>query len=268
MYCPRCASRMRVDRQGTYCDQTKAYFSDVLREGIVAACVLHTDTEAAQLRFVVGGVWYCPGCASRLVERDGRLCCPACGACLNRFVHQLVEIFVHPAVTDPPLGDDSPLLRASVLGQTEVARAIATHSPDMLTIRGAGGESPEQLALAANHVGTAVALLRASRHVPLDSQALLEALMEELSEQVACAGWLDSLEHYLWYVIQSKQPLPTGVDPWGFGRILPTVRDDLRWLSELTHGWFHYPNAEPEFISLDDWIPIHAQWVERWPTSH
>ena len=217
----------------------------------------------------MGGRWYCPACAASLTEEHGRLECPACGCCLNRFVHELVEFYVHPPVSVAQGWPDlNPLIRAAMYGQTEVARAISKHSPAMRSALGANGESPAQLALAAGHIGTAVALFRSDGIVSSQGAAsLLEATMSELSEAIACAGWLDNLEHLLWHVSRSDSPLPENVDLWGFGRIAPPVGDDLRWLSDLSDGWFHVPDGKVEFIRIVDWLPLHDSWKSRWPTS-
>lgn len=269
MFCPRCTSPIRRDSQSAYCEATRAGLSASLYEGLLQRCVARTaDSEDSRLSFVVGGRWFCPGCTASLREEQGRLECPACGCCLNRFVRDLVEFYVHPpfsAIQGPP--ELNPLIRAAMYGETEVARAISRHSPAMRAALGANGESPAQLALAAGHIGTAVALLRSDGIAPPQAASLLEASMSELSETIACAAWLDNLEHLLWHVSRSDSPLPEHVDLWGFGHIVRPVGDDLRWLSDLSGGWFHFPNEKVEFIPIADWLPLHDSWKSRWPTS-
>jgi hypothetical protein len=260
MFCPKCGSRIRGLPPNTHCEHTRADLSEALRAGLVEECITRTaGARDSRLSFTVGGTWFCPGCATVLEERDGRLSCPACGACLNRFVHDLVEFYVHPPI-DRPNADSSinPLLRAALSGETEVARAIAMHSPSMRSARGASGESLAQLALAAGHVGTAVALLRSESlsapddHKPAD---LLEGLMSELSETISCAGWLDDLEHLLWDVANSTER-STSV----FSKLTQTVRADLRWLAEQCHCWVRYGAKGPESVNIETWRTLHETW--------
>ena len=228
------------------------------------------DDNRARLSFVVGGRWFCPGCASALVEHDGLLSCPTCGACVNRFVGSLVELYVHPAV---PIETDSnavnPLLRAAMYGATEVARSIWRHSPAMRSVRGANSESAAELALAAGHCATAVALFHVeSSELPpgRDPAASLKRLMYELSEGIACAGWLTDLEHILWHVAHSADPIPERVDHPGFSELDQAARDDLPWLSDLCGGWFRYGEHGPELVSVAAWSVSHEVWVRRLPT--
>jgi rubrerythrin len=48
-----------------------------------------------RLTFVVGGVWFCPGCGVRLSEADGDLGCPSCGRLINDLIRILVELHPH-----------------------------------------------------------------------------------------------------------------------------------------------------------------------------
>jgi hypothetical protein len=212
-------------------------------------------------QFVVGGTWYCPACASAMREEAGVLSCPSCGLHLNRFVHALVEVYVHPNVAPYKHPSLNPLLRAALYGHTEVARAIAIHSPAMCAARGANNDSPARLALAAGHVCTAVALLRTTNEGPPNPSQLLENCMSELSQSMACAGWLSDIEHVLWHVTHSNESLPDQIDPFGFGHIPDPARADLRWLSDICQGWIQ----DRRFVSVVDWLPIHAEWIKRLP---
>jgi hypothetical protein len=260
MFCPKCGSRVRGLPPNSHCEQTRAQLSEGLRAGLVEECVTRTaSTQTSRLSFLPGGTWFCPGCATVLEERDGRLSCPTCGACLNRFVHALVEFYVHPPVAHTNAGRSTdPLLRAALSGETEVARAISIHSPAMRSTRGASGESPAQLAIAAGHVGTAVALFRVeSQSLPDDQDAadLLQRLMSEMSEAFACAGWLDDLEHLLWDVVNSTEK-STSV----FSNLTQTARADLRWLAEQCHCWFRYGAEGPEPVNVESWRSLHELW--------
>src|SRR5687767_4326579 len=99
MFCPRCRSVIESSSAGARCRASGAALSSRLYQGLVEACVVRGTAGDLRLSFTVGGNWFCPGCASGIVERDGQLMCPSCGTCLNRLVFELVDLFVHP----PPL---------------------------------------------------------------------------------------------------------------------------------------------------------------------
>lgn len=205
-----------------------------------------------------------------MAEQDGLVACATCGSCINRFIHQLVEFYVHPNIEPEPEPTPNALLRAALYGHTEVARAIWTKSPALRSARGANGESAAELALAAGHFGTAVGLFRAEALVlpeKRDPEALLGEVMSELSEAFACAGWLNDLEHYLWHLADGKETLPKSVDYAGFSSLPTTVREDLLWLSRLCGGWIRYGQCGPEFISAEAWSAEHQAWVASWPTQ-
>jgi len=258
MFCPKCGSRVRGLPPHSYCEQTRAGLSQALHVGLIQECIARVSSDPdSHLPYTVGGTWFCPGCATHLEERDGRLSCPTCGSCLNRFVHDLVEFYVHPSVSSSDLTSSNinPLLRAAMSGETEVARAISDRAPAMRTARGANGESPAQLALAAGHIGTAVALFRnESSPLPDDPLDLLQRLMSELSETITCAAWLDELEHVLWDVANSNE-----IAPSVFSELGQKQRDDLQWLSQLAQGWFRYGAHGPEFVDSDTWDVLHER---------
>lgn len=268
MYCPKCAARVRGIPPRSYCEATRAALPAQLHADLFNTCVVRTEKADAALGFLVGGTWFCPACASRMSERNSQLSCPTCGACLNRLVHDLVEVFVHPSTTERCEGSDiGPLLCAALAGETEVARAIWIHSPQMRSARGAAGESAAELALAAGHSATAVALLRSAGE-PLPStvepRGLLERMMSEISEAIACAGWLENLEHLLWHVAHSTSVLPENLDPCGFRRLTSSTCEDLRWLARLSGGWYAFTDERPAFFPLPEWSVIHQRWAERW----
>lgn len=99
MFCPRCRSLIESSPAGARCRASGAELSTSLYQGLVEACVVRGTAGDVRLSVTVGGIWFCPGCANGIVERDGRLTCPSCGTCLNRLVFALVDMFVHP----PPL---------------------------------------------------------------------------------------------------------------------------------------------------------------------
>ena len=271
MYCPKCGSRVIGLPQSSACERTGATLSEMLYSELMTECVLRLEQlEHPPLRFQVGGTWYCPGCACLMIERDGDLSCSACGCRLNRFIHSLIEFYIHPPVSlTPAQGGPNALLRAAMYGQREVARAIWHNSPDLRSTRGANGESPVALALAAGHFGTAVALLRAESPEALacrDPAAILEGAMSELSDEVACAGWLKDLEHLLWHVAHSAEVLPDSIDYSGFSDLPPLVREDLAWLSIMCGGWVHYGEGGTEFLPASAWEIEHARWRASWQT--
>jgi hypothetical protein len=264
MYCPRCASRIVSFGPTARCQKTNAPLSTRLHADLLAFCVARTSLEQpGPLSFKVGGTWFCPGCGAPMREDNGYLLCDYCGAYLNRFVHSLVEFFVHPVVLLSQPIAPNPLLTTAMFGDTEVARAICARRPDLRATTGESGHTPAELAFAAGHVTTAVALARCGSVTgPLfpSPARLLVDFMRELSESASCAAWLDDLEYVLWSGVTRHKVLPQTLDPFGVSSLPRAVAEDLAWLSERASGWIHNGERGPEWVTLDAWHTLHASW--------
>ncbi|MCW2240791.1 hypothetical protein [Azospirillum canadense] len=82
----------------------------------------------------------------------------------------------------------------------------------------------------------------------------LRHLMEEISEDCWCAGWLSGMEYDLWSMVQGG-PRDYGVSEVSQGEV-----GQLIALSQQTGGWWHRPKGADDAvsISLDDWKALFA----------
>lgn len=264
VYCPKCAARIVGFPEPPHCEDTKSPLPAALYQSLTAYCVARTEEQGTDaLSFQVGGRWYCPGCSAQIHERSGQLSCDYCGCSINRFVHSLVEHFIHPPERSQRHSVSNPLLKAAMYGYTEVARAISLRRPELRSSLSDTGHTPSELALAAGHIGTSVALARCGRPpgrlLPNPTHLLIN-LMRELSEASACANWLVDLEHLLWKSAARHQGLPEAQDPFGLSRLPNTVAEDLAWLSDLADGWVHWTVRGPEWLSIQEWTQQHEAW--------
>ena len=97
--------------------------------------------------------------------------------------------------------------------------------------------------------------------------ALLE-LMEDISEEGWCAGWMDGLEESLWWIAHGGDPM--------YGRCLVSEErvTALRGLADRAGGWWYFDDEKPiggdleeTFIALEEWEQRFAtraqpEWVE------
>ena len=67
---------------------------------LVAGARLESSVRANAVRWGVGGKWFCPRDAERVVEREGRVACPRCGLDLTRSVYELIEMHWHRSEKD------------------------------------------------------------------------------------------------------------------------------------------------------------------------
>lgn len=89
--------------------------------------------------------------------------------------------------------------------------------------------------------------------------SLLRSL-EEISQEHWDSDWIDGLEYSLWEaVLERKAPFR-----YGFATVEPETLDDLRDLSELCGGWFHWDGMhyEPSFVTIEVWRKLFAEWRE------
>lgn len=75
----------------------------------------------------------------------------------------------------------------------------------------------------------------------------LGEVMRDASDDVKSAGWYIGIERLLWTAMQSDKP-----SEWT--AYLP----EIRHLSELAGGWWHWPDASPceVFVTLEEWYAI------------
>jgi hypothetical protein len=96
-------------------------------------------------------------------------------------------------------------------------------------------------------------------HDELVRETLLR-MMEDISEDCWCAGWLNDLEFTLWKAVL------TGKTNLGFG--MPEsdlIR--LKHLHEMADGWWIWADDEENrrFVSTEEWLKIYAEKMAKAP---
>lgn len=82
-------------------------------------------------------------------------------------------------------------------------------------------------------------------------------LLSEISEACYCAGWLHDVEHKVWAMLGSKEPVE-----FGMGDVSPTDLERAEALSKAIGGWAQYEQG-PRFVSAGEWARRHAEWVDE-----
>ena len=160
------------------------------------------------------------------------------------------------------------LQQAILDGRVEDARDIALAHPVLLNSETEVGTSIPNLARATGRVGTLVAMLRVDKTTSpsvLESRCLLRDLIAEISELVACAGWLQGVEFILWSIAVTRTPLSCLIGAWGFDRLPNAVFEDLQWLADLSGGWWHWDDgvAEEGFLGTRRLAGVLFGWNAR-----
>ncbi len=83
----------------------------------------------------------------------------------------------------------------------------------------------------------------------LDAATLLLRLMEDISEEYYCAGWMGGLEYDLWAMVNG------GLREYGMGTVSETEVGELKRLSEAAGGWWKWHDQfEALFTPLNEWL--------------
>jgi hypothetical protein len=77
----------------------------------------------------------------------------------------------------------------------------------------------------------------------------LLALMQGISEELWCAGWLIGLERSLWAARNSAEPVR-----FGNGAITSRQCRLLADLSEEAGGWWTYGDDGAAFVRTEEWV--------------
>ena len=90
-------------------------------------------------------------------------------------------------------------------------------------------------------------------HEELVREALLR-MMEDISEDCWCAGWLQDLEFTLWTAVI------TGNLDFGWG-MQERELTRLKHLNEMAGGWWIWADEEKgrRFVSTEEWLKIYAE---------
>jgi hypothetical protein len=96
MYCPKCGREMIKKDDHYYCDAGDMYLSKSVSQGLFDTFISRImPPKDSQWRYGIGGEWYCPADAARMIEDNGYITCPACHLFINEFVYQLIERHPH-----------------------------------------------------------------------------------------------------------------------------------------------------------------------------
>lgn len=88
-----------------------------------------------------------------------------------------------------------------------------------------------------------------------DFHSLCE-LLEAISEDCYCAGWLDDVEHSVWAMLGSKEPVE-----FGMGSVSLAGLARAKELSKSIGGWARYDQG-PSPVPMAEWLERHAQWEQ------
>jgi hypothetical protein len=96
-------------------------------------------------------------------------------------------------------------------------------------------------------------------HEELVREALLR-IMEDLSEDCWCAGWLKDLEYSLWTAVI------TGNLDFGWG-MQERELARLKHLHEMAGGWWIWSDGEEHrrFVTTEEWLGIYAEKMAKAP---
>ena len=96
LHCPRCGDALVTTPDGLYCVRGDMHFSQILD----AAYRKHFEQKSepapdVRWKCKIGGEWFCPVCAQKMEEVEGRMWCSACSVNLGAFVYHIVEHHPH-----------------------------------------------------------------------------------------------------------------------------------------------------------------------------
>lgn len=80
----------------------------------------------------------------------------------------------------------------------------------------------------------------------MNTIAKLASLMQEISEELYCAGWLIDLEYDLWAIIHG------GDRSYGIGRVTEEQCEELLRLANECDGWVIWSEG-PIYVSAPKW---------------
>lgn len=84
--------------------------------------------------------------------------------------------------------------------------------------------------------------------------------MSGLSKDCYCAGWMEGTEAACWEAMQD------GGTRWGMTGITAEEAAELKRLSDVAGGWWHWPNdaLDPVFLSIPEWEAAYERvWSWR-----
>jgi hypothetical protein len=106
----------------------------------------------------------------------------------------------------------------------------------------------------------------------VEAARALRVFMEQLSEDLWCAGWLVGLEFDLWTWVERRR---AGLAPPDQGRSFGPPKgweldaDALAWLAGQAGGRWCWPDEGPGpvFVEMEEWKEKYEVWKRRRPTD-
>lgn len=96
MYCPKCGKELVSTKSGWLCENGNMYLSKHLAERLNRCFILKSESpKDLKFSFIIGGNWFCPYDATKMIEESGYVKCLECKISLNEFIHHLVELHPH-----------------------------------------------------------------------------------------------------------------------------------------------------------------------------
>ena len=97
-----------------------------------------------------------------------------------------------------------------------------------------------------------------------EAQRALRVYMEQLSENLWCAGWLMGLEFDLWIWVERRRAGLGAPEAQGFGppKGWELDADTLAWLADQAGGWWRWPEEGPGpvFVGMEEWVARYEVW--------
>lgn len=82
-------------------------------------------------------------------------------------------------------------------------------------------------------------------------------LLSDIGEDCYCASWLIDIEHSVWAMLGSKEPIE-----FGMGSVSPADLERAEALGKAIGGWARYEQG-PRFVPADEWVQRHAEWMDK-----
>ncbi|MBI5016885.1 MAG: hypothetical protein HZB55_15550 [Deltaproteobacteria bacterium] len=101
-----------------------------------------------------------------------------------------------------------------------------------------------------------------------EAKRALRVYMEQLSEDLWCAGWLTGLEFDLWTWVERRRAglgLPEEGRTFGPPVDWELDADTLAWLAEQASGWWRWPEEGPGpvFVEREEWKERYQAWKQK-----
>ena len=97
MFCPKCGEKLSERDDHLYCVRGDMYLSEFVSTRFQDYFIdKKPPANDKPYPFPIGGTWFCPADATRMVENDCRVTCPCCAVSFtDELIYQLIERHPH-----------------------------------------------------------------------------------------------------------------------------------------------------------------------------